>query len=384
MDSDILLAFSVFQLTFLLLDIYILSMTGRDIARKGEYTWFGILILTHMVYLILNTVWTMQEYDWISVPRTVLTIICVISLWTVTLCPAFFYLFMVEKIRVQSFLSGRRSWLRLIPAAVTTMLIFSSPWTKIVFSLDEDGHIVHGPLYMLMVVVSTLYLLLVAGISLGNMLRARTTSKRHSNGAVFGSVLIILLFVVTDNMMTKASVLPAAVFAVIVVIFITMQESNINSDALTGMNNRRKADEYLSDRLVDVSGNDPLYLYMGDLNGFKKINDTYGHTEGDEALIRCSRALKRAISKYNGFAARFGGDEFLLSWRPGKGKGADPESLIHDVEAFMEEESSGKPYQLAMTMGYVICTDPGTPLNTYLKQADEMLYYRKKQAGVGR
>ena len=59
MDSDILLAFSVFQLTFLLLDIYILSMTGRDIARKGEYTWFGVLILTHMVYLILNTVWTM-------------------------------------------------------------------------------------------------------------------------------------------------------------------------------------------------------------------------------------------------------------------------------------------------------------------------------------
>ena len=165
-----------------------------------------------------------------------------------------------------------------------------------------------------------------------------------------------------------------------------MQESNINSDTLTGMNNRRKADEYLSEQLTHVSATHPLYLYLGDLNSFKKINDTYGHIEGDEALICCSRALKRTIGKYSGFAARFGGDEFLMAWQPAKTafSDPDPEALIRDLSALLTELSQDKPYQLAMTVGYVECTDPSVSLSDRIKQADQMLYERKAKLRVGR
>ena len=383
-NYDILIAFSVFQFTFFALDSFILTKTGRDIARKDEYTWLCALVTTHMAYLVLNTLWSLCEYDQLRITRPVLMAICTGSLWSVTNCATSFFLFVVEKLGIKRLQSGAGLWLRQLPAFFSSILIATTPWTGLVFSLSENGYFVHGPLYAPTLATASLYLLAVVVISAGNILRARTTFLRKANGALTGSVLIIILCILADGTMTKASILPAAIFAVITVIFITLQEAGINSDSLTGMNNRRKAEEYLTDRIRDVSEKAPLYLYIGDLNSFKKINDTYGHVVGDEALTLSSRALKHTISQYNGFAARYGGDEFLLSCQPLKEKVFDPEMLIADINMKLEDLSKGKPYRLVMTMGYVCCTDPKETLSNYLRQADSMLYQRKAAAGVGR
>ena len=382
MYNDVLFAFGMFQFTFLMLDIYILSKTGRDITRKGEHTWFCALIVTHMVYLVCNTVWTMHEYDVVELPRAVLMAVCSLSLWSVINCATSFFLFVTERRAVEFFRTLTGRVLRLVPAGIATLLILLNPWTGLVFTLSPEGYFVHEALYLPTLVLASLYLIAVAAVGAVTAVRARTTFLRRANAALCGSVLLIMLFIVLDGFMSKASILPAAVFAVIVVIFILMQESSINSDALTGMNNRRKADEYLSERLTRVSAADPLYLYIGDLNGFKKINDTYGHVEGDRALIRCSLALKRTIAHFNGFAARFGGDEFLMTRQP-EGE-ADPEELIRDVTERLTELSEDLPYELAMTVGYTVCTDPAVPMSDCVRRADAMLYERKTRLRVGR
>ncbi len=384
MGNDVLIAFSVFQMTFLMLDFFILTNTGRNIARKGEYTWFFVLIGTHMAYLLLNNLWTLSEYNLVNLPRTVTLVVCTVSLWTVTNCATAFFMFTVERLNLQRLQSGAGSWLRWLPAVFSTLMIATTAWTELVFYLDEKDSFVHGPMYLPTLASVSLYLLIIAAVSFVNMLRKRTRFQRKANATLFVSVVIIISFIVADGFLSKASILPAAIFSVIVGIFITMQVANINSDALTGMNNRRKAEEYLTDRLRNVSEKKPIYLYMGDLNNFKKINDTYGHAVGDEALILCSQALKRTISHYGGFGARYGGDEFLLSWQPDKDTDPDPDALTRDVNSLLEELSGDKPYQLRMTMGHVCCTDPKETLISYFRQADSMLYQRKRTAGVGR
>ena len=386
MSNDVLSAFSIFQFTFLLLDIYILARTSRDITRRDEHIWFCALLVTHMLYLVCNTLWTLHEYDALELPRTVLMAICTMSLWSVTNCAASFFLLMVERRTVVFFRTPSGRWLRQLPACITTVLIVLNPWTKVVFTLSSEGYFVHEALYMPTLALAAMYLLAVVVIAAVSAARTRTAFRRQSDIALSGSVLLIILYIVADSLLQKASILPAAVFAVIVVIFIIMQESNINSDALTGMNNRRKADEYLSEQLTHVSAEHPLYLYIGDLNGFKKINDTYGHIEGDNALVCCSIALKRTIGKYSGFAARFGGDEFLMAWRPDRttALGSDPEVLIRDLSALLAESSQDKPYQLTMTVGYTVCRDPSVQLSECIKQADQMLYERKAALRVGR
>jgi len=380
MNNDIFFAYSMFQLILLVLDVYIFLKTGRDIARKGEYTWFSVLIAAHMVYLAFSSIWTLHEYDLLEMPENVMMFVCTLSLWAVTNCATAVFMFVVEKLRLKAFQNGVGRKLRYLPALISTILILTNPWTGLVFTISEEGFFTHQRLYIPTLAVASIYLLMIAGLGVANMVRARTSFQRDSNRTLFISVLVIIVVVLVDGLLTKASILPAAVFAVIVVIFINMLESNINADALTGMNNRRKAGEYLSDKLLSVSPEDPVYLYMGDLNRFKQINDAYGHLEGDEALILCSRALKRAIAGYNGFAARYGGDEFLMSWQPGKGKKKNPELLVKDVEKLLKEQSEGKPYQLSMTLGYVRCEDPKLTLNEYIRRADEMLYQRKTSA----
>jgi diguanylate cyclase (GGDEF)-like protein len=384
MKNDVLFAFGAFQFTFLLLDFYVIGMTNRDIARKGEHTWFRALVLTHMLYLVLNTLWTMNEYDLITIPRNALVALTTISVWTVTNCATSFFLFVVEKLDVHYLQNRSGKWIRQIPAFITTVLIATSPLTGLVTQLSEEGYFVHGPIYLPTVALSSLYLVYIAALALSRMLKNKTSFQRRAHGALLVSVLIIILFIVADGFFAKASILPAAIFAVILVIFVTLQQSNINSDALTGMNNRRRAEAYLSDRLTAVSGEDPLILYIGDLDSFKKINDTYGHIQGDEALIIASRALMEVAAKYDAFAARFGGDEFLFAWRPGKDNGADPEGLMEEVNALMAEYAAGKPFKIHMTSGFVTCTNPKIPLTTCIERADEMLYRNKAAARVGR
>ena len=382
MDNDVLIAFTVFQLTFLLLDIVILTKTDRNIARKDEYMWFYALITTHIAYLLLNNLWTLHEYRMISFPRGAIMLICTFSLLSVTNSAASFFFFVVEKLQVKRFLQGAGRWLRWLPALCSAILIVTSPWTKLVFYLDETNALIHGPLYLLMMLLVSAYLLIVAIVSFANIFRKQSRFQRKANATILLLVLAIFVYVLIDSSLPKVAVLPSAIFAVIVGIFITLQEANINSDALTGMNNRRKAEDYLTDRIKTVSEKKPLYLYIGDLNNFKKINDTYGHAVGDEALILCSQALKRTIGKYGGFAARYGGDEFLLSSQPDKE--SDPEAFIRDVNDFLSELSKDTPYKLVMTMGYVCCTDAKEPLISYIRKADSMLYQRKRTLGVGR
>ena len=337
MNNDALIAFSVFQLVFLILDLFILTNTGRNIARKGEYTWFCVLVFTHMVYLVLNNLWTMSEYNLVKFPRSITLIICTISLWTVTLCATSFFMFAVEKLNIKRLRNGIGKWLSFIPTAFSTIMILPSGWTELVFYLDDNGSFIHGSMYLPMMASVSLYLLAIAVVSFVNMFHGKTRLLRNTNATMFFSVLIIIAFVVGDSFLAKASVLPAAIFSVIVGIFITMQVANINSDALTGMNNRSKAEDYLSDRIKNVSEKKPLLLYMGDLNNFKKINDTYGHVIGDEALVLCSKAIKQTIDHYGGFAARFGGDEFLFSWQPEKGTEANPDAIINDINTILKD-----------------------------------------------
>lgn len=82
-----------------------------------------------------------------------------------------------------------------------------------------------------------------------------------------------------------------------------------NLDPLTKLYNRRCLTDYM-EKLLNADKID-FYTVLLDIDNFKKINDTYGHLFGDEALIALSQFLLDAVSE-KGIAARFGGEEFIL------------------------------------------------------------------------
>ncbi len=79
-----------------------------------------------------------------------------------------------------------------------------------------------------------------------------------------------------------------------------------NTDFMTGLHNRRSLFSYLAEIGVGTQ----ISLIMIDLDNFKKVNDTFGHQRGDEALLETSRLLNKCFP--SDFIARLGGDEFLV------------------------------------------------------------------------
>ena len=83
-------------------------------------------------------------------------------------------------------------------------------------------------------------------------------------------------------------------------------------DELTGLYNRRFMRQYLRDRLARLAQQGtPLAVIMLDVDGFKQINDTCGHLDGDSVLKVLAQLIRDAIPQ-GGYAIRFAGDEFFV------------------------------------------------------------------------
>jgi len=114
-----------------------------------------------------------------------------------------------------------------------------------------------------------------------------------------------------------ATVLWAATLTAVIVRLAMSDRENgrlleaVRTDSLTGLGNRGRMEVDLASICEQASAEHPARLYLFDLNGFKRYNDTFGHPAGDRLLARFGDLLKRAIDDA-GVAYRIGGDEFCL------------------------------------------------------------------------
>ena len=147
----------------------------------------------------------------------------------------------------------------------------------------------------------------------------------------------------------------------------------IEQDALTELYNRRSGDKKLRQIFEEArSSRHSFALAIGDIDFFKKVNDTYGHECGDTVLKNVSALLKQHMWR-RGFAARWGGEEFLLVFENVDLTEARKQlellmDKIHELDTLYE----GQHVKVNMTFG-LIC-DPDKDIHALLKEADENLH----------
>lgn len=147
----------------------------------------------------------------------------------------------------------------------------------------------------------------------------------------------------------------------------------IERDALTGIYNRRSG----MNKITAVRDKCKTFaVAMGDIDFFKKVNDTYGHDAGDEVLRCISRIISDAMAG-NGFVARWGGEEFLMVFENMDAEaGAEKLAAILDVIRGTVVESNG--FEIKVTMSYGITNgDVNQDVDEQIKRADNGLYYSK-------
>lgn len=120
-----------------------------------------------------------------------------------------------------------------------------------------------------------------------------------------------------------------------------------------------------------------LLLFFADVNNLKEINDTYGHREGDFALIRTADALEQTF-RNSDVIARLGGDEFAVLALEASGE--NREVILRRLEKNLKGSNSGESrYELSLSVG-MARYDPKRPvsLGKLIATADEAMYEEKK------
>ena len=148
----------------------------------------------------------------------------------------------------------------------------------------------------------------------------------------------------------------------------------IERDALTGIFNRRYANKKLDD-LRDKGI--PFSVAIGDIDFFKKFNDKYGHECGDAVLIEVSKTISEFM-RTSGFAARWGGEEFLLVFEnlSGMSAGLACEKVLDAVRERLVEYD-GQFLSVTMSFG-VAEADPLKTIDENINVADLKLYEAKE------
>lgn len=162
---------------------------------------------------------------------------------------------------------------------------------------------------------------------------------------------------------------------------VNMQRSLRNlivKDSLTDLYNRRYCNQNLKNLSEQyIKTGEPYTLAIADIDFFKKVNDTYGHTAGDEVLVSVAQIMKKSMAG-KGFAARWGGEEFLLVYT-----GCDMETTLTYLEMLVEAiremrvEYDDKAIKITISIG--VATGNGDSVDKVLCTADNRLYHAKKE-----
>jgi len=152
------------------------------------------------------------------------------------------------------------------------------------------------------------------------------------------------------------------------------------SDTLTGLPNRRALDERLEEEVISARRNNYSFaVIMMDLDGFKAVNDTYGHSVGDDVLRLVFSEMGRGV-RTTDFLARYGGDELTLILSQTEITAAQvvSEKITEGMKKLKFRLPDGKRLKLGISGGialYPIHARSGPDL---LRAADAALYHAKK------
>ncbi|MDR2501186.1 MAG: diguanylate cyclase [Treponema sp.] len=238
------------------------------------------------------------------------------------------------------------------------------------FSITGDGVYTPGPLYPLRLGVSCFPLFCTALM----ILRA---AKRFT-----ASQLYLLLFfsvlisggAALDIVFRLSNALWPCFTAALLYLYFFILQADSRIDSLTGIGNRYSFNEFISN-LAKQGAKQSYAIVLIDLDRFKEINDALGHLEGDNALRDMALIIKSCIRSTD-FAARYGGDEFILAAKAE----TNMEIIMERIEEALksQNERGGRPYTLQISYGLdIFTTHGGQSIEDFLAHIDRLMYQHK-------
>ncbi|GFR34325.1 GGDEF domain-containing protein [Thermobrachium celere] len=198
----------------------------------------------------------------------------------------------------------------------------------------------------------------------------------------------ILYSLVRDkNMILNFSIVKGSIFICISSILIyvlvkreikrrmKMWEFYATHDAMTKCLNRRAGLEKLTS-IINKYSKTPISIIYADLNNLKLINDSFGHCEGDKAIINASKIFRSCIKK-DDFVIRLGGDEFLIVTL--NCNEIDADNIVERINFKIDELNKMNKVELSVSFGIATYTKQYESVVDFIQEADRRMYENKKK-----
>lgn len=252
---------------------------------------------------------------------------------------------------------------------ISIVLLVINIFYPLVFSVS-DGRYQRGFAYIIFLIFAAFYIL-------DSLYLYVKRVKKNGSLKLFPVhifLIPVILGVVIQAFFVEIAITWTSIAISVAGIMTALKNEIIFTDCLTGLYNRVYL-EFLHKRACNkkdcwVSG------IMIDLNGFKQINDNYGHAEGDLALCIVADLLRKSFSEY-GVVTRYAGDEFVIMLN------TTDDQLIRKIiksakkNFVTENDKNDKPYQLSASMGYAITNLSNETIDDFMNRIDEQMYQDK-------
>lgn len=308
-----------------------------------------------------------------------------LSLFFINFTVFYWFVFAMAKLSRGRAFAGK--WLYALSAApmvLTAVICLATPWTGWGYTFTVGGQYRRGPLFIVLAMISYLYDLIVCVYAISCALQEKQAERRKLCWVMGLYIVFPMGAGLVQLRVAGTPIMAPAIMVALFLVFVTIQSSQIYNDALTGLNNRKRAYAYLERELAAAGKDHPVAVYIMDVDDFKQVNDQQGHVEGDRALTILAEALRRLAVKESLMVARYGGDEFLMvsGTRSTTPPEAVAEALHRQLQMLCIERDL--PYALTVSVGYVTVTERTITAAEAVQQADQRLYEAKTRYHAGR
>lgn len=290
------------------------------------------------------------------------------------------FLYVYDKVNNGNGQWGIRVLVKAVPALVCLALLMAVPIKPFIFYIDENNLYNRGMLYAVSIVAASGYILAACILAFREMM---DTSDKEMRLEYFWLVIFGLFPLVgglLQNTLYGGDFLWPFTSVALVMVYLNIQQDNVSRDGMTGLNNRRRLDQYISRMHRGHMENDTICCSILDIDRFKQINDSLGHQEGDRAICLIAETLKKVYGNTRSFLARYGGDEFVIISRGFDARTEKSYRMELERQVRGLDFTDGNGNSLRISIGSAFYGEEGCDsMKKLMELADERMYAVKEE-----
>ncbi len=375
----------VFYTEASLICVIILStilLTDRMYNTKQEkQVWFGRAIVTFMLYFISDAFWAAMLSGEFTVKRSYVVLVNLSNYILLGLMAYGLFMFIAASEKMPFRKDAVKRRLIFLPVIISALAISIAYVKNPLFWVNEQNEL-NNLYFPLMIVVPSIYLWAGFGLSVRYAVKSVSKMDKRRFLAIGSIPVIVMAFGMIQVVALNAPTFCFGCTVMWLFYYLENMQTMISIDDLTHLNNRGQINRYLEQ--IHYNKDIRVIIMMIDINKFKTINDTYGHAEGDRALVIVSEALRQTCEqiKASVFLGRYGGDEFTIVIKNPE-EDIMPEQLVSLIRSILTQKKTENqlPYDLNVSIGYDLIRGSDDDANECLKRADKNLYMDKQRKG---